>query len=96
MASEKSSKTTEKDPRQDPDLQWLETPGIFCDTFAVDTWPSQVVRIVFGEYTAAGYQPFFRSAIVMPIDDAKQLSDAIKRSIEAFEKAAQTPEKPSS
>jgi hypothetical protein len=82
-------------PEQNLDARWLQLSGVFCDTFVLDVWkPVNTVRMVFGEYVDEDHLPFFRTAITMPIADAKQLvrvlSKALKEAEEAEEVEAKT------
>lgn len=85
-AEKKAERIPDKDPSQDTDWEWLKMPAPYCDTFAVDAWQTGVVRLTFGEYTMKGFLPFFRAAVVMPQEDAKQLAEAILEQIQKAEK----------
>lgn len=94
MPLETSEDAGQKDPASDPKWKWLQEPAIFCDAYAVDAWQSNVVRIVFGEYTAPEFLPFFRTAVVMPVEDAKQLVVSLQKAIQEYERVAQIPKTP--
>ena len=93
---EKESKQEERAlPETSHTLRWLQNPAIYCDTFTVDTWEQEgVTRISFGESTVAGYAPFFRCSVVLPIVVAKELVTFLNISFKDAEarKAAQAKE----
>jgi hypothetical protein len=70
---------------------WPGYSAVYCDTFAVDAWlPAGVVRLTFGEFTGQGYLPFFRSAVIPPIEDAKQLAKMMVDQIQEAEAEQKT------
>jgi hypothetical protein len=82
-----------KEPDNDPYWRWLKLAAPYCDTWAVDAWPTGVVRLTFAEFTGKGYLPFFRSAVVMPHGDAKDFARAILEEVQKIEKPATEPSK---
>lgn len=88
MADEKQTPPEKEevfnDPDQDTYWRWLKLPAPYCDTWAVDAWPTGVVRLTFAEFTTKGYLPFFRSAVVLPHSDARDLANAIIRDLDSL------------
>ena len=73
-------------PDTEPGYDWLKMPGIFCDTYTADYFPSSnVIRINFGEYTDREHWPFYRAAVVLPLSDAKRLRATLNRLIREAE-----------
>jgi hypothetical protein len=64
---------------------WLQLPGIYCDTYLVDVWYSGVARLVFGEVTGRGGAITFRTSVVMPIADARELIKTLQESLDAYD-----------
>jgi hypothetical protein len=53
---------------------WKETPALYTDSFEVSVIPdAQIVRIAFGEFAGRGIPAFIRTAVAMPVSDAKEL-----------------------
>jgi hypothetical protein len=53
---------------------WKETPAIYADNFEISVIPdAQIARIAFGEFAGRGRPAFLRTAVAMPISDAKTL-----------------------
>jgi enterochelin esterase-like enzyme len=69
----------------------VELPALYCDAFWTTSWTGHV-RIAFGEYLD---QPRYRTAIVMPLDEAEALANYILRLVER-EKRASDKDKPES
>ena len=73
-------------PDEETGFDWLQLPGIFCDTYTADYFrSSNVVRITFGEYTDREHFPIYRTAVVMPVPDAKRLRATLNRLIREAE-----------
>ena len=83
------AKTPRTPPEEEPRLRWLGLPGVYCDTFTLDSWTSGVVRIAFGEYTDPEHYPWYRTAVVMPISDVKALARALTRVVTEAEAEAE-------
>lgn len=91
MPRDSDSQENLKDPNVEPEWGWLREPGVYCDTYAVDIFqPQGVVRLTFGEYTDKEHLPYFRSAVVLPIAEAKALGRWLIKLIEAEEKESKT------
>lgn len=73
-------------PDEDIGFNWLALPGIFCDTYAASYFrSSNAIRITFGEYTNKDHQPYYRTAVVLPLSDAKRLRATLTRLIKEAE-----------
>jgi hypothetical protein len=65
---------------------WKTVPATYADTFEVSVVPEAgIVRIAFGEYAGRNRPYFIRTAVAMPIDDAKALGRMIQRLIHETE-----------
>jgi hypothetical protein len=67
-------------PDSEPDADARNTfdlPALFCDAFFVTSWPGHV-RISLGEYFD---RPYYRTAVVLSLDDALELSKALAKTI---------------
>jgi hypothetical protein len=60
-----------------------QVEAVFCDTYFLNIWP-EYLRIAFGEHLRD--RPYYRSAIAMPISDAKSLAKDILELVERIEK----------
>lgn len=77
---------TRSGPEDEASYRWLEAPGIFCDYYFADYYSdSKCIRITFGEWVAKGVQPFYRTAVVLPLSDAKALRKTLDRLIHQAE-----------
>lgn len=86
-------------PEEHLGFRWLETPGVFCDTYTARYFPDATsVRITFGEYTDRDHYPYYRYAVVMPLSDIKRLVRTLNRLIREAEQPEEgeeeTPEPP--
>ncbi len=84
-------------PEEELGFRWLETPAVYCDTYTAD-WFGDVIRIAFGEYTDRDHYPFFRTAVAIPLSDAKRLIRTLTRLVKEAEeppKASETEEESS-
>ena len=82
-------------PQDEPRYRWLEPPGIYCDAYTANYFPSGVIRITFGEYIDKDHYPYFRTAVVIPLSDAKRLVRTLNRLITRAEQPSE-PDEPSS
>jgi hypothetical protein len=90
-----AEKSALKDPEKEVDWRWLQMPAVFCDTFVVSVWgPPGIVRLTFAEFTDNKMLPFFRTAVVLPIADAKALARELDEQIRAAEMEAAAENKP--
>ena len=81
-----TGRSERKAAEDDPRARWLQPSAIYCDTFTVDAWLDEGnMRLVFGESTYPGSEPFYRVGIVLPIQDAIGLADLIKEAIKDAE-----------
>lgn len=65
---------------------WKTVPATYADTFEVSVVPGAgIVRIAFGEYAGRNRPYFIRTAVAMPIEDAKALGRMIRRLIHETE-----------
>jgi hypothetical protein len=65
---------------------WKAVPATYADTFEVSVVPDAgIVRIAFGEYAGRNRPHFIRSAIAMPMEDAKALGRMLRRLIRETE-----------
>ncbi len=63
-----------KPPEGDPGYRWMLTPSLFCDHFSADGYQSsRTIRIAFGEWISKDVYPVYRTAVTMPLSDAKEL-----------------------
>ncbi len=76
-----------KAPENDPSNSWLQVPAVYCDTFSTGLIPgNRMIRIVFGDYISRQDYPFYRSAVVMPIDDIEVLIKHLTRRVAELKK----------
>lgn len=65
---------------------WKTVPATYADTFEVSVVPEAgIVRIAFGEYAGRNRPYFIRTAVAMPLEDAKALGRVIQRLIRETE-----------
>ena len=73
MAEQESPKLPKQEEDRYPD-EAAQIAASFTDTYYVNIWPG-ALRIAFGE--ALRGKAFYRTAVVIPIDDAKALANDI-------------------
>jgi hypothetical protein len=70
--------------------RWLQPNPIYCDHYtASSSTDGSIIRVSFGEYIGREYYPIYRTAVAMPLSEAKRLVRTLTRLIGEAEKEAE-------